>query len=122
MIFFQIHDSQRLLITYYFNYVLIGYLRYGKTGNKKCAICFATWLQNELNESFYHPQNKSCNLISCKTGSNVGGKMLNIAIQIGLKQCCKTSCTFFVARFTTALVLFCIVSLVFKHLFSSRIM
>ena len=24
-------------------------LRYGKTGNKKCATCFATLLQNELN-------------------------------------------------------------------------
>ena len=49
MIFFQIHDSRRLLITYSLNDVLTGYLRHGKTGNKKRAICFATWLQNELN-------------------------------------------------------------------------
>ena len=39
MIFFQIHDSRRLLITYSFNDVLIGYLAHGKTGNK---------MQNEL--------------------------------------------------------------------------
>ena len=125
MIFFQIHDSRRLLITYSLNDVLTGYLRHGKTGNKKRAICFATWLQNELNGDvarFTTHENKPCNLISCKTGSNMGGKTHNIAIQLGLQQCCKTSCTFFVARFTAALVLFCIVSLVFKLLFSSRIM
>ena len=101
--FFQIHDSQRLLITYSFNDVLIGYLRNGKTGNEKRKI-FATWLQNELNSDvarFTTHENKPCNLISCKTGSNIGGKTRNITIQLGLKQCCKTSCTFFVARFTT---------------------
>ena len=83
MIFFQIHDSRRLLITYSFNDVLIGYLRYGKTGNKKRAICFATWLQNELNSDvarFTTHENKPCNLISCKTGSNMGGKARNIAL------------------------------------------
>ena len=98
MIFFQIHDSQRLLITYSFNDVLIGYLRNGKTGNKKLAICFATWLQNELNGDvarFTTHENKPGNLISCKTGSNIGGKTRNITIQLSLKQCCKTSCTFF---------------------------
>ena len=30
----------------------------------------------------------------------VGGKTRNIAIQFAFQQCCKTSCTFFVARFT----------------------
>ena len=123
MIFFQTHDSRRLLITYSFNNVLIGYLRNGKTGNKKRAICFATWLQNELNSDvarFTTYENKPYNLISCKTGSNMGGKTRNIAIQLGLQQCCKTSCTLFVARFIAALVLFCVVSLVFKLLFSSR--
>ena len=69
MIFFQIHDSPRLLMTYSFNDVLIGYLRYGKTGrNKKRAICFATWLQNELNSDvarFTTHENKPCILISC---------------------------------------------------------
>ena len=83
---------------YSFNDVLIGYLRYGKTDNKKRAICFGTWLQNELNGDvarFTTHENKPCNHISCKTGSNMGGKTRNITIQLGLKQCCKTSCTFF---------------------------
>ena len=31
---------------------------------------------------------------------SVGGKTSNIAIQLAFPQCCKTSCTFFVARFT----------------------
>ena len=122
MIFFQILDSRRLLIAYSFNDVLIGYLRYGKTGNKKRAICFATWLQNELNSGvarFTTHENKPFNVISCKTGSDMGGKPRNITIQLG---CCKTRCTFFVARFTATLVLFCIVSLVFKLQFSFRIM
>ena len=125
MIFFQIHNSRRLLITYLFNDILIGYLKNGKTGNKKRAICFATWLQNELNSDvarFTTYENKPYNLISCKTGSNMSGKTRNIATQLGLQQCCKTSCTFFVARFTAALVLFCVVSLVFKLLFSCRTM
>ena len=34
------------------------------------------------------------------TGLNVGGKTRNIAIQLVVQQCCKTSCTFFVARFS----------------------
>ena len=109
MIFFQIHDSRRLLITYSFNDVLIGYLKNGKTGNKKRAICFTTWLQNELNSDvarFTTYENKPYNLISCKTGSNMGVKTRNIATQLGLQQCCKTSCTFLVARFTAALVFF----------------
>ena len=109
MIFVQIHDSRRLLITYSFNDVLIGYLKNGKTGNKKRAICFTTWLQNELNSDvarFTTYENKPYNLISCKTGSNMGGKTRNIATQLGLQQCCKTSCTFLVARFTAALVFF----------------
>ena len=98
MIFFQIHNSRRLLITYLFNNILIGYLKNGKTGNKKRAICFATWLQNELNSDvarFTNYENKPYNLISCKTGSNMGGKTRNIATQLGLQQCCKTSCTFY---------------------------
>ena len=102
MIFFQIHDSRRLLITYSFNDVLIGYLRNGKTGNKKRAICFETWLQNELHSDvarFTTHLKKPYNLISCKTGSNMGGKTRNITIQLGLKQCRKTSCTFLYCPF-----------------------
>ena len=34
------------------------------------------------------------------TGLDMGGKTCNIAIQIDLQQCCKTNCTFFVARFS----------------------
>ena len=125
MIFFQIHDSQRLLITYSFNDVLIGYLRNGKTGNEKRKI-FATWLQNELNSDvarFTTHENKPCNLICCKTGSNIGGKTRNITIQLGLKQCCaQNKLHVFCCPFYYALVLFCVVSLVFKLLFLFRIM
>ena len=91
----------KLLITYAFNDVLIGYLRYGKTADKKRKI-FATWLQNELNSDvarFTTHENKPYNLISYKTGSNIGGKTRNITIQLGLKQCCQTSCTFFCCPF-----------------------
>ena len=31
---------------------------------------------------------------------DVGGKTRNIAVQLVLQQCCKTSCAFFVARFS----------------------
>ena len=34
------------------------------------------------------------NLICSKTGLNEGGKTHNIAFQLILQQCCKTSCTF----------------------------
>ena len=49
MIFFKIHESRRLLITYSFNDVLIVYLRFGDTGNKNRSICLAAWLQNTFN-------------------------------------------------------------------------
>ena len=45
-------------------------LKYGKTGNKKQATCFATLLQNELNSDvarFTTHKNKPCNLKTCKT-------------------------------------------------------
>ena len=47
------------------------------------------------------PTKKPCNFICCKTGSRVGGKTRNITIQPVLQQYCKTSCTFFVARFSS---------------------
>ena len=75
-------------------------------GNKKCATCFVTLLQNELNSDVMHfttHENKPCNLICSKKGSTVDGKMCNIAIQLVLQQCCKISCMFFVAHFTVAL-------------------
>ena len=40
-------------------------------------------------------ENKPYNLISCKTGSNMGGKTRNIAIQLGLHVfCCPFYCSF----------------------------
>ena len=37
------------------------------------------------------------------TGLNVGGETRSVAIQLVLQQCCKTNCTFFVARFAVPL-------------------
>ena len=82
-------------------------LRCSKTGDKKRATSFVTLLQNELNSDvarFTTHDKKPCNLICFKTGLNVGGKTRNIAIQLVSQKCCKTSCTFFVARFTVPLV------------------
>ena len=67
---------------------------------------FATLLQTELNTSevarFTTNENKPGNLICCNTGSSTGGKTPNIAIQLNLQWCCKTSCTCFVALLTVA--------------------
>ena len=50
---------------------------------------FATLLQTELNTSevarFTTNENKPGNLICCNTGSNMGGKTPNIAIQLNLQ-------------------------------------
>ena len=82
---------------------LIGYLRSSKTSNKKRAICFETWLQNELHSDvarFTTHLKKPYNLISCKTGSNMGGKTRNIAISAAVLQnklhvfCCPFYCSF----------------------------
>ena len=57
-------------------------LRYSKTGDIKRATCFATLLQNELNNDvarFTTDEKKPSNLICCKTGSNVSGKMCDMA-------------------------------------------
>ena len=85
-------------------------LRYGKTGNKKCATCLATLLQNELTSSvvcFTTHIKPVWQQIRLLTGLNMGGKMRNIAIQLVLQQCCKTSGTFFVARFSVPLATLC---------------
>ena len=37
------------------------------------------------------------------TALNMGGKTRNIAIQLVLQLCCRTSCTLFVARFSVPL-------------------
>ena len=49
-----------------------------KTGNNKEMFNFAPFNTREKNP---------CNAICCKTGSNVGGKSRNIAIQLVLQQC-----------------------------------
>ena len=76
-------------------------LRHGKTGNKKRATCLATLLQNELNSDvtrFTTHIKPVLQQIRLLAGLNVGGKTRNIAVQLVLQQCCKTSCTFFVAH------------------------
>ena len=49
----------------------------------------------------------------------MGDRTRNIAIQLVLQQCCKTSCTFFVARFTERLkptdVFVVLVAVAVKH-------
>ena len=77
-------------------------------GNKRRANCLATLLQNELNSdvarftTHIKPVSQQIRLL---TGLNVGGKTRKIAIQIVLQQCCKTSCTLFVARFSVPLAI-----------------
>ena len=81
-------------------------LRYGKTGNKKHATCLATLLQNELNNDvarFTTHIKPVLQKIMLLTGLTMGGKTRNIAFQLALQQCSKTSCTFFVARFSIPL-------------------
>ena len=46
--------------------------------------------QHYRNVLFRNLQQLTC----CKTGLNVDGKTRNIAIQLVLQQCCKTSCMF----------------------------
>ena len=77
-------------------------------GNKRRATCRATLLQNELNSdvarftTHIKPLSQQIRLL---TGLNVGGKTRKIAIQIVLQQCCKASCTLFVARFSVPLAI-----------------
>ena len=79
-------------------------------GNEKRATCFATLLQNELNNDvapFTTHIKNVLQQIRLLTGLNMGGKTRNIALQLVLQQCYKTSCTFFVffvALFSVPLV------------------
>ena len=84
------------------------HLRYGKKGNKKRATCLATLLKNKLNRDvarFTKHVKPVLQQIRLLTGLTVGGKTRNIAFQLVLQQCCKTSCTFFVARFSVPLIM-----------------
>ena len=78
-------------------------LSYGKTGNVKRATCFAIFLQNELNSDVvrFTTDLRACLATNKVAGFVfVGGKTRSTAIQFVLQQFCKTSCTFFVARYT----------------------
>ena len=60
---------------------------------------------NELNSSgvllpTFKPVLKKKQTDLLQDGFYVGGKMRNTAFQLVMLQCCKTSCTLFVARFT----------------------
>ena len=73
---------------------------HGKTGNKKPATYFATLLQNALNSNvarFITHIRPVLQQIRLLTGLNMGSTTRNIAIQLVLQHCCKTSCMFFVA-------------------------
>ena len=77
-------------------------LKVYKNGHqKKRATCLATLLQNKVNSDV--PRSTThikpvLQQIRLLTGLNMWGKTRNITIQLVLQQCCKTSCTFFVAR------------------------
>ena len=65
-----------------------------KNGQQKTSTCFATLLQNDLNNDVarYTTHIKPVLLqIRLLTGLNMSGKTRNIAIQLVLQQCCKTS-------------------------------
>ena len=78
--------------------------RYGKTGNRKRATCYAALQQNELNNDvarFATHSKPFFQQIRLFTGLNIGSKTRNIAVQLVLQQFCITSCTFVrVARFS----------------------
>ena len=72
-------------------------LRCAKMGRKKWLTCLAALLQNELTSSvgrFPTHIKPVLQQIRLSTGLNMGGKTRNIAIQLVLQQCCKTSCMF----------------------------
>ena len=79
--------------------------RYGKTGSKKPETSWRAIVM--LRVLLSTKKKKLCNLICCKAGSNFFGKTRNIALQLVLHQCCKASCTFFVARFCCSLNKWC---------------
>ena len=76
--------------------LISAWLRHGEAGNKKRANCFATLLQNELNSDvalFTNHENKTFNLMFCKTGYlTVGDKTCNIAIILYLTHFALITC------------------------------
>ena len=74
---------------YSLEFFIADRLRYGKTGNKKCA----TLPQNELNSDvtrFTTNIKPVIQQIRLLTGLNVSCKTRNNTIQLVLQQCCKT--------------------------------
>ena len=74
-----------------------------RKGTEKRATCFATLLQNEVNTDvvrFTTHIKPVLRQIRLLTGLNMSGKTRNIAFQLVLQQCFKTSCSFFVACFS----------------------
>ena len=87
---------------FFFN--LASLLRFGKTGNKKSATYLATLLQNELYgdvAQFTTNIKPVLQQIRLLTGFNEVVKRATSLFNS--LQCCKTSCTFFVARFSVPL-------------------
>ena len=81
-------------------------LRYETTRNKKRVSCFATLLQNELKSDvarFITHIKPFLQQIRLLTGLNMDSKTCNIAIQLVLLPCCKTSYTFLFAIFSLPL-------------------
>ena len=82
-----------------------------RTSARKAKLGFWVWMFGPCCWSvgaacFTTHENKPFNLIFCKTGSDMGGKMRNIAIQLVFQwHAVKTSCTFFVARWLNVHVL-----------------
>ena len=75
-----------------------------KNGQQKHATCFATLLQKELKSDVAR---FTTNVQTCQLPNLVqdrfdeGGKTLNVnvALQLVLQQCCKTSCMFLLSVF-----------------------
>ena len=66
--------------------------------------CKTSWIATNTDDGLFTTHVQTCqqpDLLHVRF--DVGGKTRNIAIQLVLLQCCKTSCTFFVARFSVPL-------------------
>ena len=69
-------------------------------GQQKRATCFVTLLQNELESDVARFTTHVQTCLATNQVSFKGGKTGNIAFQLVLQQCGKTSSTCFVAYFT----------------------
>ena len=92
-------STRVVVVAEFHNFKLLPF-KVRKNGQQNRATCLATLLLNELNNDVATNVLQQIRLL---TGLNMGGKTRNIAIQLVLQQCCKTSCTFCVARFSVPL-------------------